>query len=70
MTLDLRMPQMSGQEVWRRLQGLPRSPRVLFVTGDLVSDEVRSFLAASGRPYLEKPLQFGDLSRKINDLDL
>jgi len=69
-TLDLRMPQMSGQEVWRRLQNFPRRPRVLFVTGDFASDEARTFLAISGQPYLEKPFQLGDLSRKLNELGL
>ena len=69
-TLDLRMPQMSGQEVWYSLQTLPRRPRVLFVTGDFASEEARTFLARAGEPCLEKPFQLGDLSRKLAELGL
>ena len=69
-TLDLRMPQMSGQEVWRRLRTFPRCPRVIFVTGDFASDEARTFLATAGQPYLEKPFQLADFSRKIHELRL
>ena len=69
-TLDLRMPRMSGQEVWQRLQTFPRRPRVLFVTGDFASVAARTFLATAGQPYLEKPFELGDLSRKLKELGL
>ncbi|MBI4610290.1 MAG: GAF domain-containing protein [Candidatus Rokubacteria bacterium] len=71
MTLDLRMPHMSGQEVWKALQtlNLPRRPSVLFVTGD-IAKEVRTFLQESGQPYLEKPFQPAELRERLKDLRL
>jgi PAS domain S-box-containing protein len=70
MTLDLKMPHMSGQEVWQALQtaDLPRRPKVIFITGDIVSTEARTFLAESGQPHLTKPFQPVDLSRKLSQL--
>jgi two-component system NtrC family sensor kinase len=70
MTLDLRMPHMSGQEVWRHLQAmnLRRPPRVLFVTGDIAPKGATAFLAESGHPYLEKPFQPSELAQKLDEL--
>ncbi len=55
--LDLRMPDMSGQQVFELwLADRPDiADRVTFITGDIVSDDLRHFLSASGRPYLSKP---------------
>ena len=70
MTLDLKMPHMSGQEVWRHLQAmnLRRPPRVLFVTGDIATKGANTFLTESGQPYLEKPFQPSELAQKLDEL--
>jgi two-component system NtrC family sensor kinase len=70
MTLDLKMPQMSGQQVWQQLQmmDLPSRPAVLFLTGDIATPEARQFLIDSRQPNLEKPVQLDDLARKLNEL--
>ena len=58
--LDLRMPDVSGQQVferWRR-DRKELSDRVVFITGDIVSADLQSFLLNSGRPYIAKPFEF------------
>ena len=61
--LDLRMPDVSGQQVFERWsQSSPRlSERVVFLTGDIVSPDLQSFLCGTGRPYLAKPFDFSQI---------
>ena len=58
--LDLRMPDVSGQQVFERWKRERRelSDRVVFITGDIVSADLQSFLRGSGRPYIAKPFEF------------
>jgi CheY-like chemotaxis protein len=58
--LDLRMPDVSGQQVferWKR-ERPELSDRVVFITGDIVSADLQSFLRGTGRPYIAKPFEF------------
>lgn len=58
--IDLRMPDVSGQQVferWRR-ERPELSDRVVFITGDIVSADLQSFLQGAGRPYIAKPFEF------------
>ena len=61
--LDIRMPDMSGVQVYREL--LVQSPAlaecVVFMTGDIVSAELRQFLDGSGRSYVAKPFEFSQI---------
>src|SRR5262249_55423589 len=67
---DLRMPDMDGAALWRHV--CERHPglagRLLFVTGDILSAEARSFLEASGCDGLEKPFGKPDLLAKVATL--
>ncbi|MEP7087932.1 MAG: response regulator [Gemmatimonadota bacterium] len=60
---DLRMPHCSGVELYRAL--LERRPdlvqRLVFSTGDVASSDASTFLAASGRPVIEKPFELARL---------
>ncbi len=60
---DVRMPDLDGPALWRRLQrehpALAR--RVLFVSGDTLSDAARQSLAETGAPTLDKPFTSADL---------
>ncbi len=58
--LDLRMPGMSGQDVFHKLNETQKA-RVVFVTGDVVSAGVQEFLEATGRPVLLKPIDLDSL---------
>jgi len=64
---DLRMPGMSGEELYetveRRDAGLAR--RFVFMTGVGFGADVERFLAASGRPVLEKPFPIEDALAQI-----
>ena len=55
---DFKMPQMNGEAFYRALVALsPQSAeRIGFITGDAMSADVIRFLAASGRPHIEKPI--------------
>ena len=63
-TLDLKMPGLSGPKLWERLLAA-RSPmvnRIAFVTGDTVDPDTQRFLKATRRPVLTKPFEFADLA--------
>ena len=63
-TLDLKMPGLSGPKLWERLLAT-RSPmvnRIAFVTGDTVDPDTQRFLKETRRPVLTKPFEFGDLA--------
>jgi CheY-like chemotaxis protein len=55
--LELRMPDMPGEEVYAALRehDPEHARRVVFATGDVESDAARSLLRASRRPYVSKP---------------
>jgi PAS domain S-box-containing protein len=64
---DLRMPGMSGTELYRRLQasGSPAIERLIFMTGDVLSPEASRFLQEAGRPVLSKPFALQDLAETL-----
>ena len=61
--LDVRMPGRSGIEFHRELR--TKNPqlasRVVFMTGDLVNDDVLRAVKATGNPFLEKPFTAEEL---------
>lgn len=60
---DVRMPGLDGVELHERL--LHERPRllnrVIFVTGDMMSDEAALFLESTRCHVLQKPFEFGQL---------
>ena len=71
--LDIRLPDMDGFEICRRLRGDPRTGRILviFISGlNEVVDKVKGF-AAGGVDYITKPFQGEEvLARVGSHLDL
>lgn len=65
--LDLRMPDLGGDDLYREL--VERDPkhaeRVVFVTGDTHNAQARRFLAEAGRPSVSKPFQLDDLATVV-----
>jgi signal transduction histidine kinase/CheY-like chemotaxis protein len=67
--LDLRLPDLDGKAIWRwLLADRPAlAPRVIFMTGDTMSDETQTFLMEAGRPVLTKPLSVERIRRAVNE---
>jgi len=64
---DLKMPMLSGQELFKFLQeNKPElAGRVVFITGDVANPSTRAFLRKSKAYVLEKPFRPGTLMRVI-----
>lgn len=62
--LDLRMPGMDGLETLRRIQKLPRAPRVVVLTAHGHPDSARQAMRLGASDYLTKPFQL-DFLRKV-----
>jgi PAS domain S-box-containing protein len=65
--LDLRMPDTSGDVIYREL--VERDPthasRVIFLTGDVQNDATRELIELSGRASVMKPFTFDELTRVV-----
>jgi len=64
---DLRMPDLSGAEVYRRTHARDRmqAERFLFITGAAGAAGEAEFLREAGRPVLEKPFAMSELWRAV-----
>lgn len=65
--LDIRMPDMDGFEVCKRLRALPggKATPILFVTGLRDLDTFERVLAAGATDYLTKPIQPSELLLRV-----
>jgi CheY-like chemotaxis protein len=65
--LDLRMPDLGGDTLYEELRDRdPRhARRVVFVTGNVQSDDARRFLDRAGRPVVGKPFQLDELATAL-----
>jgi signal transduction histidine kinase/CheY-like chemotaxis protein len=64
---DVRMPGMDGVTFYRRVA--ERNPslahRIIFISGDTVNRETRSFVEASGVPFLAKPFTVNEVREAV-----
>jgi PAS domain S-box-containing protein len=64
---DVRMPGMSGIELYpliiRRMPSMKN--RIIFITGDVMGLDIRTFLNQNNLPYLSKPFDIELLKEKI-----
>jgi len=67
---DLKMPGMSGQELYTQLK--EKSPdvaeRFIFVTGDVITPSTSDFIQGSGRPGLSKPFTLGEIAMVLQEM--
>jgi two-component system NtrC family sensor kinase len=65
---DTKMPGLDGEGFYAELRD--RFPalreRVIFLSGDMLSREKREFLEGTGRPFLAKPCDLGELRRLVH----
>ncbi|NNJ08905.1 response regulator [Chloroflexales bacterium ZM16-3] len=64
---DLKMPEMSGDDLYRRVaEAHPEvAARFLFISGDTSNAATQAFLADAGRPLLAKPFTAAELFEAI-----
>ena len=66
--LDIKMPGMSGTELYKRIQGIAGSlaKRVVFITGDILGAETMDFIDRTQAPCVTKPFDAEQLKKEIN----
>jgi len=64
---DIRMPNLDGLALYRRLEELKPAlaGRLVLVTGDTMSGTVRAFLDETGLPCIEKPFVAAEVRRLV-----
>jgi PAS domain S-box-containing protein len=66
--LDIKMPGMSGIELYRHFQKIspPLADKVVFITGDVMGTSTMAFLSKTKAPYIIKPFDAKQLKAEIN----
>jgi PAS domain S-box-containing protein len=66
--LDIKMPGMSGVELYKQFQKIAPSltKRVVFITGDVMGKRTMAFLDKTKTPYMMKPFDARELKTQIN----
>jgi len=67
---DIKMPGLNGRELYEELKRTEPdlARRVVFFTGDMVSDETIAFLEGTGNRYVAKPLGVDALRRAAREI--
>jgi len=65
--VDIKMPDMSGIELYERIQKIDKSlaRRVVFITGDIIGADTEKFLSETKVAHLDKPFDTEQLSREV-----
>ena len=68
--IDIRTPEMNGIELYRHLEHShpEMTGRVVFTTGDVLSDDVKAFLDEAENPYLAKPFTPDELKAAVRQI--
>lgn len=66
--LDIKMPGLGGPEVYQCIESIrpELAERVLFISGDSGSTEVKTFIESTGNALLKKPFTLDDLRRRMD----
>ena len=67
---DLKMPGLNGRQIYERLrsENAELCRRMVFITGDVVNEPLRQFLAAEKCPCLSKPFKLAELRQIIQTM--
>jgi len=68
--VDLRLPELDGCRLWDWVlrERAVLAPRVLFMTGDILSAEIERFLNTAARPVLTKPVTVAQVRNAVHDV--
>jgi len=68
--LDIKLPGVSGIELYKRIQKMAKflARRVVFITGDVIGEDTKNFLARTKAPYIIKPFDTEQLKKDINSI--
>ncbi|MBI3031424.1 MAG: response regulator, partial [Candidatus Rokubacteria bacterium] len=60
LVLDVRMPEVSGPDVWTRISrtNSALARRTVFCTGDVIGEETQALISRSGCPSVSKPFEW------------
>ena len=66
--LDIRLPGMSGIELYQRIQKMAPffTKRVVFVTGSIMGPDTRAFIEETQASCIMKPFNINQLKREVN----
>lgn len=66
--LDLRMPGMSGQQLYQHIRSLDENlaRKIVFITGDTFSSGTVNFISQTGNPMIAKPFRLEDLMSSLS----
>jgi PAS domain S-box-containing protein len=66
--LDIKMPGMSGIELYKHFQEISPglADKVVFMTGDMMGPSTMAFLSSSKAPYIVKPFDATQLKAELN----
>ena len=67
---DVRMPEIDGPQFYRlAVEKVPRlGSRFIFLTGDTVNEDTRTFLRKAGRPFLAKPFRLANIQDVVGQV--
>ncbi|HOJ52528.1 MAG TPA: PAS domain S-box protein [Syntrophales bacterium] len=66
--LDMVMPGMGGEEVYRQLRAIDAEVKVLLASGYAVDEKVKRLLAGEKVGFIQKPYRLQELAEKVSDL--
>jgi signal transduction histidine kinase len=67
---DWKMPGLTGQQIYEQLRRTHPEfcRRIIFITGDVINDQMREFLEREKRPCLAKPFTLAELHTTVEGL--
>lgn len=65
--LDIKLPDMTGIELYQRLEKTDRSSlnKIVFITGDVMGTETIAFFSRTGAHYISKPFDIDQLLKEV-----
>ncbi|MEE8431650.1 MAG: response regulator [Candidatus Desulfatibia sp.] len=68
---NMNMPEFSGQQLYEHLNQVKPEllSKLLFITGGVISEEVRCFIEQSGIPCISKPFGLDEIQEAIQKID-